>query len=443
MEEIDIKELFSYFKNKIWLFIIIMASVVLLGSVYQLFVQAPMYSSYTTVILGGSSDTITQNDITLNKNLVNTYAEIVKSRKVLDQVIEELDLDINYESLYGKISVTSVNNTEIIKITVNDTNNINAKNIANVTAKTFTGEVINYYNMNNVNILDEAIVQDAPYNINVFRQVIIYLNHGQPLKDCSKLKMNFGDADASVTSSEFFVEKNSQALNTDPDKFIIFQPPRNDGLFNKDKDIKKTLGYEGQKLVVWLPTFRNHADGKRVDSNFDMPLGIPIIYTVKELEKFNKYLKDRNITVILKPHFAAKIDDLKAKTYSNFKIIYNSDLDNHNLTLYELLSGSDALITDYSSVYYDYLITKKPIALTLDDFNEYDKMTGFAYDYKEIIKGDYVYNIDEFYNFFDNLDKNVDASRKDRLSVIKKLGLDTTGNYSKKLFDYLVKEYDF
>jgi len=178
MEEIDIKELFSYFKNKIWLFIIIMASVVLLGSVYQLFVQAPMYSSYTTVILGGSSDTITQNDITLNKNLVNTYAEIVKSRKVLDQVIEELDLDINYESLYGKISVTSVNNTEIIKITVNDTNNINAKNIANVTAKTFTGEVINYYNMNNVNILDEAIVQDAPYNINVFRQVIIYLMLG-------------------------------------------------------------------------------------------------------------------------------------------------------------------------------------------------------------------------------------------------------------------------
>ena len=51
---------------------------------------------------------------------------------------------------------------------------INAKNIANVTAKVFTDEVINYYNMNNVNILDEAITAENPYNINIIKQLIIY-----------------------------------------------------------------------------------------------------------------------------------------------------------------------------------------------------------------------------------------------------------------------------
>jgi len=378
----------------------------------------------------------------LYRNFITEYLVPVKEQIILESAPEFAD---NTYSLYLEMLKNDYQKKyKIIWLVTNNDVNDNFKRddiyYFNINRRGFFHKIKFHYLINTSKFI---ITCNRFYKRKTSRQVIIYLNHGQPLKDCSKLKMNFGDADASVTSSEFFVEKNSQALNTDPDKFIIFQPPRNDGLFNKDKDIKKTLGYEGQKLVVWLPTFRNHADGKRVDSNFDMPLGIPIIYTVKELEKFNKYLKDRNITVILKPHFAAKIDDLKAKTYSNFKIIYNSDLDNHNLTLYELLSGSDALITDYSSVYYDYLITKKPIALTLDDFNEYDKMTGFAYDYKEIIKGDYVYNIDEFYNFFDNLDKNVDASRKDRLSVIKKLGLDTTGNYSKKLFDYLVKEYDF
>lgn len=181
MEEIDLKELLNYFKNKIGLFIIITMGVLLVGALYGLIIQKPMYSSYTTVILGGSSETITQTDITMNKNLVNTYAEIVKSRKVLDQVINELNLDIKYETLYSKISVSSINNTEIIKINVNDENSVNAKNIANVTAKIFTAEVINYYNMNNVNILDEAIAAENPYNINIMKQLIIYLMLGSVL----------------------------------------------------------------------------------------------------------------------------------------------------------------------------------------------------------------------------------------------------------------------
>lgn len=178
MEEIDLKELLNFVKNKIGLLIVITVGISLIGVIYGLFIQKPLYQSYTTVILGGNgsvNSTITQSDITLAKNLVSTYSEIVKSRKVLGQVIEELDLDMTYESLYRKVSVASVNNTEIIKIIVSDENGVNAKNIANVTAEVFTGEVINYYKMNNVDVLDEAIVSENPYNINVFKQLVIYI----------------------------------------------------------------------------------------------------------------------------------------------------------------------------------------------------------------------------------------------------------------------------
>ena len=178
MEEIDLKELFIFVKSKIGLLIAITAGVCLIGCIYGLFIQKPMYQSYTTVILNNSESAITQSDITLYKNLVDTYAEIVKSRRVLDQVIDELDLDLTYEQLYNKISVTSVNNTEIIKITVNDGDAISAKNIANVTANYFTNEVVDLYNMNNVDILDEAIEVDKPYNINVPKQIIIYFMLG-------------------------------------------------------------------------------------------------------------------------------------------------------------------------------------------------------------------------------------------------------------------------
>ena len=178
MEEIDLKELFDFIKKKLGLLITITVGICLLGCVYGLFIQKPMYKSYTTIILGGNettnSQTITQSDITLNKNLVDTYAEIVKSRRVLEQVIDELNLEETYEKLSNKISVSAVNNTEIIKITVNDSDPVKAKNIANVTANFFSKEVVKLYNMNNVNVLDEANEADKPYNINVPKQVIIY-----------------------------------------------------------------------------------------------------------------------------------------------------------------------------------------------------------------------------------------------------------------------------
>ena len=181
MEEIDLKELFDFIKGKLGTLAIITISVCLLGCVYGLFIQKPMYSSYTTVILGGSESTssaITQNDININRNLVETYAQIVKSRRVLDQVIKKLKLDTTYEELNNKITVTALNNTEIIKITVNDADAKKAMNIANVTASYFTDEIVDLYNMNNVNILDKAIQADDPYNINVMKQIIIYFMIG-------------------------------------------------------------------------------------------------------------------------------------------------------------------------------------------------------------------------------------------------------------------------
>ena len=179
MEEIDLIELLNYFKKKIGLIIIIMSAVGILGCIYTLFIQKPMYNSYTTVILSGSSSSsITQTDVTLNKNLISTYAEIVKSGRVLNQVIKELNLDISYELLSSEISVTSLNNTEIIKITVNNESPDMAMKIANSTASVFTKEVSSLYKMDNVSILDYATINESPYNINILKQLIIYILAG-------------------------------------------------------------------------------------------------------------------------------------------------------------------------------------------------------------------------------------------------------------------------
>ena len=184
MDEINISELLEYFKSKIGLGLVITTGICILCVIYAIVVQKPMYSSSTTVILGGSSETITQNDITINKNLVNTYTEIVKSRRVLEQVINELSLDLDYSKLNSFITVKPVNNTEIIKIIVNSEDSLESMNIANSTATFFSKEVKELYNMDNVSILDSAIEATNPYNINIPKQLCIYLILGISIAFC-------------------------------------------------------------------------------------------------------------------------------------------------------------------------------------------------------------------------------------------------------------------
>ena len=72
-----------------------------------------MYKSYTTILLTKESDSssITSNDIALNQKLVDAYREIIKSRKVLGRVINNLDLDYTVDDLSSRVNVESVNET--------------------------------------------------------------------------------------------------------------------------------------------------------------------------------------------------------------------------------------------------------------------------------------------------------------------------------------------
>lgn len=275
------------------------------------------------------------------------------------------------------------------------------------------------------------------------RQTIIYLNHGSPLKDLKKLKMNYSTVSESITMSKYFVPEDSKNMNIDPTKFYINGFPRNDDLLTTNNKIKKVFNINKEKIIVWLPTFRVYEDAKRIDSDFQMPLGVPIIYNEVELKKLNDYLVKNNVVIILKPHFAANINNIKIQKLSNFIITNNSFLNQNGISLYSLLGVSDALITDYSSVYYDYLIKNKPIALTLDDYENYKKNTGFLYDYKSIIKGYYIYDKKDLYSFIDEIKESLDTCKKSREETIKLLNLDTKGNYSKKLFKHLVDKYHF
>lgn len=178
METIDLKDMFSYFKSKISIILLFITLVGILGCLYGLFVQKPIYKSSTSIVLISENQTgssLTYNDVSLNQNLVSTYSEIIKSRRVLNQVIDNLSLNYSYSNLSNNIEVSSVTGTQIIKISVSDRNSKTAMKIANEIAKVFSKEIPELYNISNVNVLDYAEAASNPYNVNFIKQSIIYL----------------------------------------------------------------------------------------------------------------------------------------------------------------------------------------------------------------------------------------------------------------------------
>ena len=177
MEEIDLRELFEYFKGKIlW----ILAAIILaigVGNVFTVLTRVPMYNSNTTIVLVSENNGTTYNttEQQLNKNLVSTYAEIIKSRKVLNKVIENLGLDYSYNALKNNISVEAVTNTEIIRIIVSDSDPQVSADISNEIANVFMEEVQKIYKLNNVSVIDKAEVNKTPYNINFIKDNLIYI----------------------------------------------------------------------------------------------------------------------------------------------------------------------------------------------------------------------------------------------------------------------------
>ena len=201
MEEIDLRELFEYFKNKIFTILIITILVMIAGNIYTTLTRVPLYKSDTTIVL--VSETQTQNnytDLQMNKNLVDTYSEIIKSRKVLTPVIKNLDLDYSYAELKNTVSVSSVTNTEIIRVSVSNKDPEKSKEIANEIGKVFSEEIQKIYKLNNVSIVDKAIVATSPYNINYFKDNVIYLAIGLVLS-CGLVFISFY-FDTTIKTSE-------------------------------------------------------------------------------------------------------------------------------------------------------------------------------------------------------------------------------------------------
>lgn len=269
------------------------------------------------------------------------------------------------------------------------------------------------------------------------KQIRIHLNHGSPLKNAAQYNLNIGKTNYVIVQSSFFKPIEAEVRGITEDKIVPLGFPRNDILYKKEKSsfFEK---YGNGKKILWLPTYRNHiASG---NSNNKLKYGLGCINTKEELLQVNNALKKGNITLFVKFHPAEKIDILESMALSNICILKDEDLIKENISLYQTFSSVDALITDYSSVYFDFCLTKKNIGLAISDIEDYIKENGnFQMKYEDAVVGSYMYNNKDLLEFIDDVANDRDKTYKERMKVVKKYDDYRDGKATERVYEFIKK----
>lgn len=270
-------------------------------------------------------------------------------------------------------------------------------------------------------------------------QLRIYLTHGMPLKLASNYFNDIGSFDYITVTSDLFKDIFIRDFNINKDKIVCTGYPRNDYLFNKSyevlyPDIKR------DKTIIWMPTYRNHKNPIGGQTGIVFKYGIPCISNENELIELNNKLKKSNILLIIKLHPAEDTSKLNKLELSSIKILDNSIIENNHKNIYDYLLGFDALITDYSSIYYDYIITGRKIGLAIPDIEEYSKHVKLAFtNFEEDIKAFYIKKYSDIIDFINYVSSNKDSIKKERDNSITKFVKYNDGKCSKRVIELINK----
>ena len=126
-------------------------------------------------------------------------------------------------------------------------------------------------------------------------------------------------------------------------------------------------------------------------------------------------------------------------SFSNIILISPQIKRECQVTNAELMNSFDAMITDYSAAYYEYILLNRPIAISIDDLEEYSQKIGFSIDFFDIIRGQYLKSFNDLISFIQSLSKGDDLFIEDRARSLKKIHKWTDNQSTKRVVDFIEK----
>jgi CDP-glycerol glycerophosphotransferase (TagB/SpsB family) len=268
------------------------------------------------------------------------------------------------------------------------------------------------------------------------KQIVINLWHSTTFKKIGNLEpgntIDYNFFTCVLASSELFADIMQKAFNCKKEQIIIAGHARNDVLFlNNDKSIKRGFN----KMIFWLPTYRY--DNREKQKKITIPDVLPLIKYESQLNQINDLLKSKNLFLLIKLHPLQNLDIFNSLNFSNLKIYTHKQFTNQNLDLYKIVSVSDALITDYSSIFFDFLLLDRPMAFDIADIKQYIDTRGLIFDNPlDYMPGIKLRSIDNLFEFLANISENKDEYKDQRKKINDLVNKYKNGTSSKYIVDF-------
>lgn len=271
-------------------------------------------------------------------------------------------------------------------------------------------------------------------------QVVVNLTHGIPLKSLGntekgKEKVDYNFFTYVVTCSEYYRQIMKNCFGCYDNQILIAGQPRCDRLFMElpaiDSKIKKGAG----KLIVWMPTYRFTSMEESHKELLKWPFSLVNGENIKELDEILRKI-DTKLIIKLHPLQAFNDVDYKSLKLSSIEILTQKEIDKRDVNVYDLCRASDGLITDYSSIYFDYLLLNRPIGFVVEDMHKYEMERGFLLEPpKDYMPGRFIKTYEDMLLFVESVVEGTEKYAPDRSRVNHLINYYQDGNNSKRLLE--------
>ncbi|QNN54038.1 CDP-glycerol glycerophosphotransferase family protein [Nocardioides mesophilus] len=254
-------------------------------------------------------------------------------------------------------------------------------------------------------------------------KTFVNLWHG----DGPKRRTNFAQIRSTmvVSGTHLWGSRRAASFGVEPKNVIISGNPRVDQFARPVGDASLTaLGIRPEApFILWLPTYRStEYKGRRLGEVRDWSDAEEISRSARAralLARVAELAERSGVTLAVKPHHldADKFADL------GMRVITNADLRESQVNLYQLLARAHGLITDYSSVWTDFLATDRPIGFYCPDIDDYTASRGLNVDdYPSLLPGPLLETPEDFDRFLHDCKDEPAASRAKRRRSIEMIG---------------------
>lgn len=344
------------------------------------------------------------------------------------------DFDMNAGTLYDYLIANKVNHKYQLIWFVNKIHkNKLPDNVCQLLEKGIGIKKYYYHSVAKYIFYDDIIIEKWRNS-----QTVIYLGHAtRAMKNCRGLVTQPNSVDYVCSSSEFNDELMSEIYECNPSKMLHTGFPVTDLLFTEWNELQKLgIMVSYKKVIIWMPTFRKSGFSKaRDDSEAVTETGLPLIETSQQYDSLNTFLQKEAVLLIIKFHPAQDIGTIGVSDSSNIMLLSPDRVKQANIDTYKLLTQMDALISDYSSISFDYLLLDRPIAYILSDFESYK--LGFAVSNpNDYMPGAYIFNYQDFMDFIMSVINEWDKLKEKRNDLRQKVAKYNNGNCCEQIAQY-------